>query len=533
MNAKLFKIIVFAIILLYLYPFANTGLPETHDSQIHVARIAAYQKAFLNLNFPPRWAGNLNFGYGSPLFIFYAPFPGYLGATLSILGFSFENSFKILLIIAFILKSISFFIWLRPNYCRRISVIGSILYSVIPYHFLNIYVRGDIGELYGFVFIPLIFWSIDNIIIKQNIKFAYLGAIFFALLILSHSGLSLIFTPVFLLYFIIKIFDFQQIKYFTAMIVLGLLLSCFFWFPAIYEQKYTHSDMFNADMYQRHFTPTEKIIHSEWNFGSEINSPGGLSPEIGLIFFIFSIIAITNNIRRKNKKMLFWTIIFFSGIYMSTKYSLVLWQNIWLLKKLQFPWRFMGLASFASCVFAIHILSKIKNNKHSQLLLLVFILTGFLYTKTNGFFHNTDKFYKNFPFSTYYQGEATTVWSAGDPSDYPDSQVEIISGSGNISNYSKTNSVHVMNVVAENNLSILENTLYYPGWKAYVSNIQTPIQFQDPSHKGFITFNVPKGKHQIVVKFTETKIRTITNIISFLTWLTVVSFIYKYSITKK
>ena len=84
-------------------------------------------------------------------------------------------------------------------------------------------------------------------------------------------------------------------------------------------------------------------------------------------------------------------------------------------------------------------------------------------------------------------------------------------------------------LTAETDTQIKLNTFYYPGWKVYVNNIDTPIQFQDSNNRGLITFHVPQGHHQIKAIFTETRFRLLANLISLFSLLLFVSVI-SYSI---
>jgi hypothetical protein len=43
-----------------------------------------------------------------------------------------------------------------------------------------------------------------------------------------------------------------------------------------------------------------------------------------------------------------------------------------------------------------------------------------------------------------------------------------------------------------------------------------PIEFQDPEYRGLITFKLPEGTHDVTTVFLNTKIRTISDRISFL-----------------
>ena len=68
----------------------------------------------------------------------------------------------------------------------------------------------------------------------------------------------------------------------------------------------------------------------------------------------------------------------------------------------------------------------------------------------------------------------------------------------------------------------MDNTVYFPGWQVEVDGNKAPIQFQDPNYRGLITFNVPKGMHNIEVIFGESPVRVVSNYLSLLGLVAVV-----------
>ena len=71
-------IVLVLIAALPLLPFLHPGLPITHDGADHVARIANFYQNLGEGNLIPRWAGNLNWGYGHPILMFLYPLPSHL-----------------------------------------------------------------------------------------------------------------------------------------------------------------------------------------------------------------------------------------------------------------------------------------------------------------------------------------------------------------------------------------------------------------------------------------------------------------------
>ena len=54
-------------------PLIILGFPDGHDSIFGLVRVAEFKSSLVNGQFPPYWGNNLYGGYGSPIFLFYAP----------------------------------------------------------------------------------------------------------------------------------------------------------------------------------------------------------------------------------------------------------------------------------------------------------------------------------------------------------------------------------------------------------------------------------------------------------------------------
>lgn len=55
------------------------------------------------------------------------------------------------------------------------------------------------------------------------------------------------------------------------------------------------------------------------------------------------------------------------------------------------------------------------------------------------------------------------------------------------------------------------NTVYFPGWIAYVDGKQTEIEYKKD---GIIHISVPEGVHEITIYFTETPLRLFADVLS-------------------
>lgn len=507
------------IVLPFLIPLFAPSFYQSHDGEAHVARFGAYYKAFSDGQFPPRWAGDLNYKYGSPVFIFYYPLPGSIAAGLHALGITLEHSFKLLMIISFVLGPTLFYLWASSIVRKEVAVASALFYGLAPYHFLDMYVRGDVAEMLGFVFVPLVFLSIEKIIKKPDVIYAVQGGIFYSLLILSHNSLSLMFSPVFLTYGMIKVRDGKTRLLVLLFLILGLGLSSFFWIPAFRESKFVMAERFIGDMYRDHFPSLLSLVYSEWGFDPDINKSGGLSPQIGPLHIAMVLFGVFVFFKKTKDRVIVgcWLLLFALSLFLSIPLSMPVWQDIQLLKLFQFPWRFTGLSSFAASVLSLYVFNSYFDKKILFVCVLVLVVLSIPLTKVQYSASRKDSYYFEYSGTTYYHGQASTIWTAGDPSQFPNAYVEIISGKGKIVNVIKKSNIHFLEVDAENNIKLLDNTVFFPGWRVSIDGKRVPIEFQDMNHRGLITFDVSKGIHNIVLAFGESSIRLIADIISLMT----------------
>ena len=524
---------IIIILLFFLYPLFISPFYQSHDGENHTARIASYVQSFKEGQLLPRWAGNLNYGYGSPVFIFFYPFPYYVGSLIHFFGFSFENSFKLAAGFAFIIAPIFFYFWMKILFRKKIAFIGAFLFALSPYHFLNLYVRGDLGELYALTFIPLVFYFLEKAVRDKKAAYILMGGIFYGLLVLSHNGISLMFSPVILAYGLYRGKIYR--KYSVIILCIGLLLSLYFWFPALFEGKYVNAKLFVGDYYFKQFPSFWKLIYSSWGFGPAVNEQGGLSPQIGIVYVSLVIAGFILYIRDKKvrKNIIYWLAIFILAVIIVLPISNFIWNTVPLLKLYQFPWRFIALASFTSVVIGCYVINSIKYQKLLYFLLLFLFISSLPFLAIQKISQKGDAFYRNFPGSTYFHGEATPIWVAGDPSTFPKSSIEVIAGEATIKNLKKLTYVHSFTVESKSNVNILDNTLYFPGWNVTVDGRMVPIQFQDANHRGLITFQVPKGIHIVQVKFVESKVRLISDWISASAWIGVIGILAIMKLDKR
>ena len=147
------------------------------------------------LQFPPRYVPDLSFGFGYPLFNFVYPLPFYIGELIHLLGFSLINSVKIVFGLSIPFSMYFMYKFLKEFLSKDLALAGSVLYVYVPYRAVEIFVRGTIGEIIAFVFIPIIALSFIRLTgEKLSAKWVGITAFSIAALVLSHNIMAYMFS---------------------------------------------------------------------------------------------------------------------------------------------------------------------------------------------------------------------------------------------------------------------------------------------------------------------------------------------------
>ncbi|MEX2007755.1 MAG: 6-pyruvoyl-tetrahydropterin synthase-related protein [Candidatus Levyibacteriota bacterium] len=531
MYKKLLIVTLLAMCLVPVLGLFHSGLPFTHDGQDHVARIANF---YLNLsegNVIPRWAPNLNWGYGHPVLEFLYPLPSYIASLFHFMGYSLIDSTKIVFGLGMVLSGIFMFMWLAEFLRRGPAFVGAILYMYAPYRFVDLYVRGDIGENLAFAFMPVSLYFILKLSKKINAKYVVLGSISVAFLVLSHNAISLIYMPFLLVYGTILGFYKKDRKDYLislgAILVFGLALSAFFWIPGLIEAKYTLRNIVTKGAYLERFVDIKSLFYGPWSFGGT----GEFTLQIGilhLLFLILSPVLFFWN-KRKKENVLILSLVAYSilAIFIMLPVSDFIWSRFIILQNFQFPWRFLAITVFSTSALAALVFSKIPA-KLEKISLIVFTITILLLSKdywhAQGYLQKPEQFFTGIYNSTTDTGESGPIWSVRFMEKRAAAEIEVISGDALVQVTQRKATKHVYTVDVKTSARFRENTLYFPGWKVLVDSQPVEVQFQDRNSRGLITFPVDRGVHIVEVIYTETKLRLFADLISAAALLLVLSY---------
>lgn len=345
-----------------IQPFFISGFFPMHDDT-QVARVFEMNKVLQNGIFPVRSVPDLGYGYGYPIFNFYAPLAYYAGAAFMFLGFDALIATKLMMALGVILAGIFMYFLAREFFGEFGGIISGLFYLYAPFHAVNIYVRGDVAEFWAYAFIPLVFLGIY----KKNIL---IGSIGLAAIILSHNLTAMMIAPFLLIIILLNCYlALRNKKSFiinssSLILIFGLGISAFYWIPALAEMKYTNvlSQIGSTADFRDHFVCIGQFWSSLWGFGGSAKGCiDGMSFIIGKLHILSVaatiLILIYLKFKHKNFNKIYNLSIsgivgFFVSVFLMLDMSKFIWEAIPAMAFFQYPWRFLTLASLFSSLIA-------------------------------------------------------------------------------------------------------------------------------------------------------------------------------------
>src|SRR5258708_1095337 len=289
-------------VLITMRSLFSSSFFRTHDFT-HAARLVEMRTSLLSGEFPVRWSRNFGFGYGMPLFNFYAPLPYYIGQLPLVFGFSPIDATKFLYILNGVLAFIGMYLFTKKLWGKQGGLIAAIAFSFSTYRAVDLFVRGALGEAFAFVLLPFALYGI--LLLRELGKRGWIvTSLSLAAILLSHNLTGMISIAVIICFWIgLLIADRakkknlrQEVGMFVLALGLGISLSAFYVLPAFFEKGYTRVDQTivigNFD-YHNHFLCSTQLLTGKWGYGgSFLGCNDDISFALGagaLAFFVVGI----------------------------------------------------------------------------------------------------------------------------------------------------------------------------------------------------------------------------------------------------
>lgn len=544
----------------------------THDDHLHRFRVTALRYAWEQGLFFSRWMPDLAFGYGFPFLIYREPLPLYLILIPHWLGLPLPAATNLFYLVCLVMGAGFMFLWVRDVLGNAAAFISALVYLTTPYLLIDVYIRGNSVESFALALLPLLCWAGQRYITggswrlaagdqTQNSKlktrnYFLLTTLTLAALGLSHNISLLIFTPLFLIYLLLvgwlHKLDWRVILLRSGLVMgLGIGLTIFHTASAVLEMgqvTLSQSVSTRNNDFHYNFTSLAEILAPVATHDTTLlNAP--LLFRLGWIPLGLALIGLTLGLRHPDRvrrgHIVLMGLFAAAFLFMSSSFSLFIWETVPLIDFIQFPWRFVGRAAlpiaFLAGVPFTHLRLTIGDSRlpshapftthHSPFTISFWLLAAVLliletlpnlYPK-----HCTELPYPTINDLHQYEHETELVGVDPEGSYFPVTVHKRPTGSRLEADYqagqipqrwelppdvvvheveygNNRGRVHLTSPVA---FTAQYLTFAFPGWYAEIDGQAVPITPSDP--EGLISFPVSAGEHTLTVRWGWTTQRAI------------------------
>jgi hypothetical protein len=518
-----------------------------HDARHAVYFLFEFNQAIQDGIWWPRWAPDYAFGYGYPFFNIYGPLSSYIGEFFYLAGMDLVSAVKTTFALSIVASGLTMYAFVRRIWGENAGLVAGVAYMYLPYHLADVYVRAALAESWALVWFPLLFWGFYECVVNPRPRAIALTAVAYALLFISHNGLSVPFTFLLMAWIAFWLIadrlpnaKFWGIRWRGILgaggaAVLGIVLGGIFIFPWLVEYQYVNTDQWLKGYFAfpDHFIEFWQLFSPTWGFGISVPGPNDNFPlQLGIVPVLFAVgawvIQAQNGTQRRSR--LFLTLALIGIICLMLPISQPLWFSPigdLVLKPMQFPWRFLVLAGFVLAALAGAV-AHTAPRWLAVLLAMVVIVGSYDYVRAEIIepaegpvsFAGLMRFQQSAGEMT---GQSTWVALEDIPTWSPLADVWV-NGGEVTSRFSYDEGIQAGNAVKTSYYEITEVKLdlprtirwmitYYPGWRVYRLALDSDLVLEElpivrQEGTAHITVNAPAGHYRYMVRFEDTPIRT-------------------------
>ncbi len=562
-------------------PLIQPTITHSADGLLHLYRVMALQQAIQQGGLFPRWLPDLAYGYGFPLFVFYAPLAYYITFFISLIpGLTLAAAFNISFILAAFTGGTGLYLFAKTLLGSRASLLAAVAYVYAPFQLYNTLFRGSLPAAWAMAIFPFVFWIVTRLIKESGSTSRLItpllpaGALIFGAALLTHNTLSLLFVPLLGLYLglalLIQLFSgqfrWQSWIQIAAALLLGAGLAAFFLMPAIIEKEFAQVErvIISPDFdFRFNFVTLRQLLSLP-----EPANTGLLNPNVpltlGLAQVALAAVGLAGGTyhlwRQRTAQnnasplscppaplliILFSTLALITSIFMMQQTSTQLWKALPLIAFIQFPHRLLGPTALVLAILAGLAVAGLPHRAGFWLsgvgILLIFLAAApLLYPRYQNalpaeptpldmmaYEHNSGAI------GTTSFGEYLPIWVTQIPRESPLEAMyqngapidrlaaDYLPAGADIKSMSYGfNQVDVV-INAPAPVQAVFHIFYFPGWVAQVdgqTTATTPF-----SERGLIVVPMPAGRHHLFLSFQETPVRKAANAVSIISLLIVMT----------
>ena len=571
-------IIIIASSFIASIPLINLRIYGTDDGFVHMLRIFGTEQILKTGIFPPFIYSKFANGFGYAINLFYSPFVTYGPLFFRIFELHYYTCLKLFAYSTILTSCFTMYNFLyEVSKKREIAILGAVIYAFIPYRLETIFNRFAIGEFTAYIFFPMLFHGLFNLL-KGDGKKHYYIAISAIGLILTHT-ISTEYSAIFALLYIV--FNFRQLKNKEVIrkiainVIFILAITAFFTVPLMEHKILGNYVIFNSTSMRSLPSDVQNSTIKISQLIKDIGEVNGVSFKVGIPLIVLTLLGIVSYKKiDKNIKSEYITFAVIAMISLAMVTKLFPWIIMpKILTTLQFAWRMLAFFEFALSIicainlyYFVEMIAKDKENLYNVLFAISIALIMVSMVKIDYNYSYEDE--KNLTDEEYEAqiAEKTSIWSINRDYlpqkvdtkalgksylDYRENKVYVLDGNATIINEKKKDLQLEFDIENYKANTILELPyVYYLGYKVTIEqkdnemetkmtntyNETRIIKIDKKSTENIQTLESDNGmlairlnenieSAHITVKYTGTTIEKVSYLISAISIITFIGYV--------
>jgi hypothetical protein len=358
--------------LVAVWSFVTQPLPSTDDGAVHLLRLVEVDRCLRHGVLPLRWAPDFALGYGYPGFNYYMNLPTFIAEVWHLAGFDFPEAIGWSMASAFVVAGWGMYLLVRAMAGRRAGWVAAVAYMYAPYFFYDSAYRGNLPETWALAELPWLLWAARRATLSRRWRDILPCVLAYAALIWTHNLYALIASPLLVVYLALLWWRAGRSRRgawrLATMLALGLALAAFFWMPALFESDWTRYSPGLFD-YETHFLSLSELLAPPPQLDLSLLNPypprslgWGMLVLLALGGVLLAVRAVrvasgdrqapAARLSAAGAEWLLFALLGAGAALMSLRAMRFLWQAVPPLQVVQMPWRFLGFAALGGSVCA-------------------------------------------------------------------------------------------------------------------------------------------------------------------------------------
>lgn len=343
---------------------ASRGWPQAHDGYRYAILLEHFRDAAEHGCAYPRWLADFAGGYGYPEFVFYPSGVFFAALPATYLAGSILEGLRWTVVAALVAGAWGVFLLGKTVAGRLGGLFAGALFLLAPYHYVNVYVRGDLVEFFAICLLPWPFYFLlrvrDAVKAQRFAGWGMLGvAASLAAVVYSHPATAMLGTGAFCAlaaYLALDQEKGRRLAYagrVSAAVALAIAWSLPYWWPVMRMLPLTQLDVRVPDYYtpKHHFVEFGQLFSRSWDFGTSVPGPDDkMSFALGLPHLLYAVGGLV--LCGRQRVMRGAAVLYLFLILLMLPFTAFVWEHVGLLQRVQFPWRLLGLAALLQALCA-------------------------------------------------------------------------------------------------------------------------------------------------------------------------------------